>query len=207
MDKKEKSKEKAILEAAEQEFLNKGFEAAKTTSIASVAGVTHAMLHYYYRTKENLFNRIYDEKINLMKQMVFSLTDDPETPFLEKIRMAIEAHFDFLRANPNLPRFVINELVFKQKRLNIIEKEIKKFTDTVLDRIKRSIDKEVEKGTIVPVEPVTLLMDIASLNVFVFAAMPILRIFAVEKFGNENDFFEARKKENVEIIMKRLIKN
>ena len=45
-----KTKEQAILAAAEQEFLAKGFDGARTTSIAAAAGVTHAMLHYYFRT-------------------------------------------------------------------------------------------------------------------------------------------------------------
>ena len=53
-------REQAILEAAEREFLKKGFDGARTTSIAAAAGVTHAMLHYYFRTKEQLFERILD---------------------------------------------------------------------------------------------------------------------------------------------------
>ena len=66
MDNQEKqSKEQQILAAAEQEFLTKGYDGARTTSIAQAAGVTHAMLHYYYRTKEQLFKRIVDEKFNV----------------------------------------------------------------------------------------------------------------------------------------------
>ena len=55
-----RNKEQAILEAAEREFIAKGFAGARTTSIAEAAGVTHAMLHYYFRTKEQLFERILD---------------------------------------------------------------------------------------------------------------------------------------------------
>ena len=77
-DEKEKSKEIAILEAAEQEFLEKGFEAAKTTKIASLAGVTHAMLHYYYRTKENLFDLVFDKKTRLLKESMFNAFDNPD---------------------------------------------------------------------------------------------------------------------------------
>ena len=59
MDKREKpTTEQLILEAAEEEFLLKGFDGARTTAIAERAGVTHAMLHYYFRTKEQLFERI-----------------------------------------------------------------------------------------------------------------------------------------------------
>jgi AcrR family transcriptional regulator len=207
MDKKEKSKEEAILEAAEQEFLDKGFEGAKTTTISSIAGATHAMLHYYFRTKENLFNKVFDEKIKLMSQVLFNLVDDPDIPLHEKIKVAIETHFDFLRDNPNLPRFIINELISKPQRLNKSEKVIKGQMKTVYDKVKQAIDREVEKGTITPIEPFTLLIDIISLNLFTFIFMPVLKIFAIEKFGDENNFLESRRRENVEIIMRRLRKD
>jgi AcrR family transcriptional regulator len=199
------NKEQAILEAAEQEFLDKGFEAAKTTKIASLAGVTHAMLHYYYRTKENLFDRIFEKKINLLKNS-FVFFDLPDMPFLEKVKCAVESHFDFLKANANLPRFVMNELIFKPRRLCLFEKNIKRIGNHILNRIAKEIATEVERGTVNPIEPVDLLIDIAAVNVFVFAAMPLLRTFAVEAYGDEEAFLEARKKENVEIILRRLRK-
>jgi len=205
-EEKEKSKEIAILEAAEQEFMEKGFEAAKTTKIASLAGVTHAMLHYYYRTKENLFNMVFDKKVSLLKDSIFSLFDNPDMPFFDKVRVGIEAHFDFIKNNPQLPRFVINELIYKPKRMKIFEGIIKKVAANALEKMSLEIDKEVKKGTIIPIDPVTLLLDIASLNIFVFAALPIVRILAADKYESEEAFFEARKKENVEIIMRRIKK-
>ena len=59
--KTETTKERLILEAAEDEFITKGYNGAKTTEIAKKAGVTHAMLHYYYRTTENLFQKVFRE--------------------------------------------------------------------------------------------------------------------------------------------------
>jgi AcrR family transcriptional regulator len=203
---KEKSTEQTILEAAEYEFLEKGFDAAKTTKIASLAGVTHAMLHYYFRTKENLFNMIFEKKTTLLKDSLLNSFDKQDLPFCEKIRNGIEAHFDFLKANPTLPRFVVNELINKPKRMKLFEKKIKKVIGGVLERLAGEIDREVKKGTISAVDPVTLLIDIASMNVFVFAVLPLLRNFAVEPYGGEEAFLEARKKENVEIIMRRLKK-
>lgn len=200
------NKEQAILEAAEQEFLDKGFEAAKTTKIASLAGVTHAMLHYYYRTKENLFDRIFEKKVNLLKNSLLVFFDKSDMPFLEKVQCSIESHFDFLKANANLPRFVINELIFKPKRLILFEDKINKAGNHILNEMSKEIEKEVKQGAINPITPVDLLIDIASINVFVFAAMPLLRTFAVEAYGNEEAFLEARKKENVEIILRRLRK-
>jgi AcrR family transcriptional regulator len=203
---KEKNTEQAILEAAEYEFLEKGFDAAKTTKIASLAGVTHAMLHYYFRTKENLFDMIFEKKIKLLKDSLFSSFDKQDMPLCEKIRNGIEAHFDFLKANPALPRFVINELINKPKRMKLFEEKIRKLMGSVLERLAGEIDREVKKDVINAVDPVTLLIDIASMNVFVFAAFPFFRYFAVEPYGSEDAFLEVRKKENVEIIMRRLKK-
>ena len=59
--------EQSILKAAEKEFLKKGFSGSKTTEIAKEAGVTHAMLHYYFRTKENLFNKVFEEKAKQLR--------------------------------------------------------------------------------------------------------------------------------------------
>ena len=75
-----RNKEQAILEAAEREFIAKGFAGARTTSIAEAAGVTHAMLHYYFRTKEQLFERILDEKMRLMGESVLAAFGQPGLP-------------------------------------------------------------------------------------------------------------------------------
>lgn len=205
-EKKEKNKEQAILDAAEQVFLEKGFEPAKTTQIASLAGVTHAMLHYYYRTKEKLFNMVFDQKVRLLKDSLFTAFDNPDVPFLEKIQVGIESHFDFLKANPRLPRFVLNELISSPERMKLLERRIKKLAANVLEKLTAEIEAEVRKGTIHRIEPVMLLIDIASMNVFVFAALPLLRHFAFIPFESEEAFLEARKKENVEMIMRRLKK-
>ena len=203
---KEKNKEQAILEAAEFEFMEKGFEATKTTKIASLAGVTHAMLHYYFRTKENLFDLVFEKKTRLLKDSLFSSFDNPDMPFIEKIRTGIEAHFEMVRANQSLPRFVINELIYKPKRLKLFENRIKKISSSVAGKISLEIEREVEKGTINPIDPVTLMIDIASINIFVFAVLPLLRTFAIGAYESEDAFLDARKKENVEVIMRRLLK-
>jgi len=104
MTKPAKNKEQTILEAAEREFLNKGFAGARTTSIAEAAGVTHAMLHYYFRTKEQLFERILDEKMRLMSQSVLTAFGQPGLPLAERLRNGVERHFDFIAATPDTQR-------------------------------------------------------------------------------------------------------
>lgn len=78
--------ENKILEAAEKEFLSKGYAGARTTAIAEAAGVTHAMLHYYFRTKDKLFDKIIDSKIGMLRDIMLSSVGDSSIPLFEKIK-------------------------------------------------------------------------------------------------------------------------
>ena len=120
-----RNKEQEILEAAEREFIAKGFAGARTTSIAEAAGVTHAMLHYYFRTKEQLFERILDEKTRLMSQSVLTAFGQPDLPLQERIRDGVESHFDFIAANPDLPRFIVNEVFSRPERYEAMRRRIR----------------------------------------------------------------------------------
>lgn len=205
----ENIKERAILEAAEKEFMIKGYEGAKTVSIAKAAGVTHAMLHYYYRTKENLFNKVFGDKLTIMAQSIISSFQDRHQPFIERIKNGIEAHFDFLTRNPDLPRFVVNELISKPERISIIQSRVHIIITTV-SSMQQELDEQIKSGKIKDIKITDLILDIVSINVFAFVALPILpilRTFAMGPYNSEKDFFEARKKENVKVIMNRLLKN
>lgn len=82
---KETNTEQLLPEAAEAEFLEKGYGKARTTEIAKRAGVNHAMLHYYFRTKEHLFEVVFRNKAALMSEVLyFSFNQD--LPFLEKVK-------------------------------------------------------------------------------------------------------------------------
>lgn len=198
--------ERAILEAAEQEFMIKGYDGAKTESIAKSAGVTHAMLHYYYRTKENLFNKVFDTKLNILVESVISSFKDSNQPFLMRIQNFIESHFDFLARNPELPRFVINEIISKPERISLIYERANKIMTTSIETFQQDLNGQAKSGKINEIKITDLLLDIVSLNVFVFVSLPILRMLPFISDNGEKEFLEARKKENVQIIMDRLIK-
>jgi AcrR family transcriptional regulator len=74
--------EQQILKYAELEFLEKGYDGARTTSIAKAAGVTHAMLHYYFRTKELLFERIIEKKMSEITPLITSLVGNENLPLI-----------------------------------------------------------------------------------------------------------------------------
>ena len=198
--------ESRIFQAAEEEFLLKGLEGARTTAIAERAGVTHAMLHYYFRTKNMLFERIIEEKMrnagNIM-QAVFVLGD---MPLMERVKRGVEQHFDFIAANPNLPRFVIQEIYSHPERHEIMRSQVLTITKDWLCDLQRHIDESAATKATEWIDARMLLLDIVSLNLFAFIGYPFVSLMFDGLVTDKKVFFEKRKAENVELIMRRLKK-
>lgn len=200
MKEKDVGTEQAIMNAAEKVFIEKGYLAAKTTEIAKLAGINHAMLHYYFRTKENLFSIVFEKKVNLLANSFLSIIDD-DMPFLEKISKGIEAHFNFITQNPGLPFFIFNEIRSNEKHGGIWQKLAYPVFSKVLKKLQTLINAEVSKGAIRPINPIDLVVNIMSLNVFIFVSEPMVSILSNTPKNKFGDFLEHRKKENVRLIL------
>ena len=196
--------ETRILQAAEKEFLEKGYAGARTVSIAEAAGVTHAMLHYYYRTKDNLFEKIVSDKMHMLGNIILSAIGDEDLPLEERVRQGVERHFDFLFANRDLPRFIINELYAQPGHSGVLKTSVREMVNHVLNNLQRQIDENAAGGKCLQIDARMLLMDIVSLNVFPFVAAPIISGAMVDFQENYDDFLVARKRENVETILRKL---
>lgn len=205
MRNKDNNTEEAILRAAEFEFLEKGFAGAKTVAIADRAGVTHAMLHYYYRSKRNLYEKILNDKMEMVIKSFVASFDLPDMDFVQHIKLGMEAHFDFIKANPLLPRFLINE-VFARNDIGLMQLMRNKMSK-VYEKMQREIDAAVGDGLLRPITAFELMVDIVSLNLFTFVALPILSDFSGMFYESEDLMLEARKRENVEMIMSRILIN
>lgn len=198
------STEERILEAAVQEFMTKGYAGARTTAIAEAAGVTHAMLHYYFRTKDKLLDRIIESKIGTLRDIMLASLGDPTIPLFDKIKSTIENHQDFIAANPELPRFMINEVLSRPDRMPKVIEQLKHHTPLVVQSLQRQIDEYADRGLCRRVDAGMLMLDIVSLNIFPFSATPMVNALLGGMMENRPAFVEARKKENVETIMKKL---
>lgn len=205
-DKEKQTKEQAILRAAEQEFMLKGFDGARTTSIAEAAGVTHAMLHYYFRTKEQLFERILHEKMSLMASSILAVLGDPGLPLLARIEQGIAYHFDCLMTNPELPRFIINEVVTHPDRQKLMQENIMNIAGQLFAQLQKDIDTAAQRGEVERIDVRMLMLDLISLNIMPFLTYPVIENLFSDLTGDRQAFFEARKAESVETIMRRLKK-
>ena len=207
MDKEQKhlqGTETKILQAAEKEFFEKGYAGARTASIAEAAGVTHAMLHYYFRTKDKLFERIVSEKINKLGDIVLSAIGDSNLPLEDRIRQGVERHFDFISANRDLPRFIVNEVLTGPEIVRTIGTSIQNIVNNVLSNLQHEIDEYAAKGLCLHIDARMLLIDIVSLNVFPFMAAPIVQGAIGDSYESYDEFLALRKKENVETILRKL---
>lgn len=201
--KEEQKTEQVILDAAEIEFLDKGFGLTKTTEIAARAGVNHALLHYYFRTKENLFEKVFEKKVHELSDSLLTIIGK-DSPFLDRVKGGIEAHFDFIASNPKLPHFIFNELIQNPRRLDKCKPFVAPVIAAVYKTMQDGITKAVSEGKIRDIDPMHLMYDIVSMNAVVFMMQPVIGEI-IELEGKEyGEFLKQRKAENVETILSRL---
>ena len=204
MNNNELNTEQIILEAAEAEFLEKGYGNAKTVAIAQRAGVSHSMLHYYYRTKEQLFQKVFREKVQILTQM-FNVIFEKNTNFTELLRLLIETQFKFLAKNPQLPTFIFREILSNRENRKWAIETLFPHLFPFLSAIEKMLTAEISKGTVRPITMQNLLMNILSINISVFVALPVLKEnLQFESNERIEDFLNERCESNVQFILNAL---
>lgn len=197
---KEQNMEEAILKAATKLFLEKGFKATSTTEIAKVVGCNQALVHYYYRTKDRLFDAIFKKKIGSFIGSLLMISHE-DLPFEEKLAKRIESHFDVISADPKLPLFFFSEISTNPKRLEALKSTLGEMPQLAFSQMQKELEIEIEKGTIRQMTVYDLLMTIVSLNIIVFLVEPMFK--TVTNISDEEFQLlqKRRKKENVHIIL------
>src|SRR5579863_2005056 len=107
---KESSTEERIKEAARRLFTLKGFAATRTRDIAEEAGINLALLNYYFRSKQKLFDIIMMENFRQLTGLMTEYFLDEQLTMEERVAKMVGTYIDFLGKNPDLPLFVLSEL-------------------------------------------------------------------------------------------------
>lgn len=196
--------EAKILQCAEREFIDKGYAGARTANIAEAAGVSKSTLHYHFRSKEKLFERIINEKIEMLKEAIMPALYDVDRSPVIYIKNIIGQHLKFVSANPYLPGFLIRELNSGSPQAKSILDAMRKFSSSLLSVFGNKINQAIAEGICAPVDIRMLIIDIVSLNVFPYVASPILNAALDDCMANSDEFMEKRRKENLELILSRL---
>jgi TetR/AcrR family transcriptional regulator len=199
----EKNMEEQILLNAEMLFLQHGFAGTSTVEIARRTGCNQALVHYYFRSKEKLFNAVFERKFKLFFMSLKPLYMNKELPIVERIIEMATIHFNMLRQHPDIARFVVNELVMNEERRNIILDRFGDFSKEWYPFLQAELDEAHRNGLIVKVRLVDVILDIVMLNVATFVTLPIAKqVF--DQFFSGNDYLQTRLEENITLLNRRL---
>ena len=142
----EQNTEQVILEAAEAEFLEKGYDGAKMLSIARRAGVAHSMLHYYYRSKENLFQAVMLRKTREIVPMFRGIFEQGLS-FEETLNRIREARDHYLLTQVSqMPYFLLSEMLLKPENRAMVIGLLERVEP--IQRVKEMLEAEIEAGRI-----------------------------------------------------------
>lgn len=182
--------EEKIIKAAENEFIEQGFSGARMQAIANKAGINKALLHYYFRSKQKLFEVIFKTAFKLFVPKIIGTFKRTDLDFFGKIKLFVSDYITLIQKNPHIPVFIIHELNTKSSTLSKIISE----QSIDFEPIKNQIRDEIEKGTIKAMPPEQLIVNVISLCIFPIVAAPIVKVVLFQGDSKEyQNMIEARK--------------
>jgi AcrR family transcriptional regulator len=182
--------EERIRIAARKVFMERGLSGARMQDIADEAGINKALLHYYFRNKEKLFEMIFREAFdNFFPKIAGLIASDISIE--EKIEQFCGAYIDMLLDNPYIPLFVLNE-VNKQPRQ--FREKFWKNREPLYKNFGMQIQAAIKKKEIKPVEPAHLFLNMISMCIFPFISKPMWIIATGMDESKFGEFMKERKK-------------
>lgn len=192
MSEKEKSTEVLILNAAKKVFLEKGFDGARMQHIADEAGINKALLHYYFRSKDKLFDAIFEEAFSQFFPNISTIMMSDQ-PFETKIRGFVSHYIDTMLRNPHLPSFVMHELQRKPERIVGLMRRAG-ISPAIAGQL---MNREVAAGKMRHIPFPHLIVNLVSMCIMPFAARPIIEGFVFNGDQKAYDHFLAERKTTV----------
>ncbi|OYT17734.1 MAG: TetR family transcriptional regulator [Bacteroidetes bacterium 4572_77] len=169
MAKKDINTEQKIVKAAEKVFIEQGMSGARMQEIANVAGINKALLHYYYRSKEKLFDMVFRTAFKAFIPNLLEVFKGDED-FFSKIRYFVAKYMNVLEKNPHIPGFVLHEISNRPKHLSEMMQELNFDLSFIYDQI----NEEIAAGNLRAIAPEQLIINIISLCVFPIVAKPMI---------------------------------
>ncbi len=190
--KKDEGAEQKIIAAARGIFLRKGMAGARMQEIAKAAGINKALLHYYFRSKEKLFEVIMSEAKMQMLSRLHPILGGDDSLFI-KIEKFVESYINFVTENPLLPGFILHEITKNPEKLvNEISNGNKRPN---LAKFFLHVESEAKKKNIIEIKPEQLFMNMLSMCVFPFIGRPMLKTVLNVNDKKFNQLLADRKKE------------
>jgi len=188
---KDTSTESGILEAAKRIFQQKGMDGARMQEIADEAGINKALLHYYYRSKQLLFEAVFKSAFLLLAPQLNKVLNDDSSLF-DKIKNFTNNYISFVIKHPYLPNFIIQEL---NRNPDFITKLTSEQHFPTIEKFKKQVQENIDAGIIKPIKTEQLLINVVALNIFPFIAAPLLKGFLSINDEDYKQLVEDRKTE------------
>ncbi len=197
MSLKETDTEQIILRAAKEVFFKKGFDGARMQEIADEAGMNKALLHYYFRSKDKLFEAIFNDAFQkFIPKVVEKMTSNAS--FEEKVETFVENYITTILEVPQIPLFILTELNRNPERILGTMKRMGMQPQLIF----AGIQKDIDNGKIRAINPKHLFINIIALCVFPFVAKPLMQNMMFNNDpGEYHKFLKERKKEVSQFII------
>ena len=205
-EKIELTTEQAIMEAAEELFLENGYARTSTTAIARKAGCNQALVHYYYRSKENLFGLVFRKKISIFLSFFLEISNE-YLPFEEKLAKRMGAHFDMIRANERLPVMFFNEVATNSELAKNVLEHFSDLPLPVILQLQSELDAEFAAGRICKTQATDLVFNIFSMNLMAFLTKPLVQMFTTATDEEMERQLDLRKEANIRTLLQSLKPN
>jgi TetR/AcrR family transcriptional regulator len=187
-----------ILEAARHIFQQKGFDGARMQEIADTAHINKGLLHYYFKSKDALFHRVFGIAFDAMVKRIAEVLN-ADRPLMDKIEAFCGTYIGMMARNAYLPRFVIHEISRNPDRF--IHRLRKHHQLPDLHPFFAQVEAEAAAGRIRPTDPRQLLVNMMSMSIFPFLAQPMIQV--IHGMGNQDfeQFVAARRTEVAQFII------
>lgn len=185
--------EERIKAAARKVFHQKGYAGTRTRDIAEEAGINHAMVNYYFRSKEKLFQIVMIETMTYFFQGISAILNEETTSLEQKIEQVVAKYIDLLLEEPELPTFVFNEVRSNPEPFIENSPIYKALQNSVLAR---QYAEAVARGEVSEPNLLQMVLNVISLVIFPFITQPIL--IALNKI--DNDQYKALMLERKKLI-------
>jgi TetR/AcrR family transcriptional regulator len=195
--KKDQNAEEKILAAAREVFMEKGLDGGRMQDIADKAGINKALLHYYFRSKDKLFEVIFREAATAFSTRIHAVMSS-EISLFEKIESFVNEYTGMLMQNPYLPLFILNEI---NRQPQAFIQRIWGSKRPPVDKLIEAIEKEVKGGKIKPINGIQLMMNMVSMCIFPFVARPMIQWITKTTDAQFRQLMEQRKTEVAKFII------
>jgi TetR/AcrR family transcriptional regulator len=191
------SAEQKILAAARQEFCERGIDGGRMQAIADRAGVNKALLHYYFRTKEKLFEIIISELVTTIWDRINRELDATPRPANARavISTLVSAYINTFAKNPEYPLVLIQQLLHRDKNVPLILNQVIKSLGDGPARLIMLLNSEIRAGRVRNIEPVHFIMNVIGMIMVTFFSRPASEI--IQKVSGLSipfnaEFYESR---------------